>query len=69
MGQPDQPAADLVAALIGQLGQPTTLRDVGLREDQLQALAQAALKFPPVLANPRPIRTVDDVREILALAW
>ena len=69
MGQPDQPAADLIAALIGQLGQPTTLRDVGLREDQLQALAQAALKFPPVLANPRPIRTVDDVREILALAW
>ena len=69
MGQPDQPAADLVAALIGQLGQPTTLRDVGLREDQLQALAQAALKFPPVLANPRPIRTVSDVREILALAW
>ena len=69
MGAPGQPAADLVAALIRQLGQPASLRDVGLREDQLDTLAERALSYPPVQANPRPIRGVADVREILALAW
>jgi maleylacetate reductase len=69
MGEPGKPAADLIAALVRQLGQPGTLRDVGLREDQLDVLAKAAMVFPPVLANPRPIRNEHDVREILALAW
>lgn len=69
MGAPGQPAADLVAALIRQLGLPASLRDVGVREDQLDELAQRALQYPSVLANPRPIKTTADVREILALAW
>ena len=69
MGAPDQPAADLVAGLIRQLGQPGSLREVGVREDQLDELAQRALVYPPVQANPRPIRSAADVREILALAW
>jgi maleylacetate reductase len=69
MGAPGQSLAELVGGLIRQLGQPATLREVGLRADQLDALAQRALAFPPVQANPRPIRGVADVREILDLAW
>lgn len=69
MGAPHRPAHELVAELIAQLGQPGTLRAVGLCEDQLDELAQRALAYPPVLANPRPIRAKADVREILALAW
>lgn len=69
MGAPDQPAADLVAALIRQLGQPASLREVGLREDQLDELAQRAMAYPPVRANPRTIQSEAQVREILALAW
>jgi maleylacetate reductase len=69
MGAPDRPATELVAELIRSLGLPGSLREVGVREDQLAELAQRALAYPPVLANPRPIKTVADVREILALAW
>ena len=69
MGAPDRLAHELVAELIAQLGQPGSLRAVGLREEQLDELAQRALAYPPVQANPRPIRGVADVREILALAW
>ncbi|WP_088280850.1 iron-containing alcohol dehydrogenase [Ideonella sp. A 288] len=69
MGDPGRPAHELVAGLIRRLGQPGSLREVGLREDQLADLAQRALAYPPVQANPRPIRGVDEVREILALAW
>lgn len=69
MGQPGVPAHELVAALIARLGQPGSLRAVGLRDDQLDDLAQRALVYPPVQANPRPITGAGDVREILALAW
>lgn len=69
MGAPDRLAHELVAELIAQLGQPGSLRAVGLREEQLDELAQRALAYPPVQANPRPIRDAADVREILALAW
>jgi maleylacetate reductase len=69
MGDPGQPAADLVAALIRQLKLPASLREVGLHEDQLDTLAERALAYPPVQANPRPIGGAADVREILALAW
>ena len=69
MGAPDRPAHLLVAELIALLGQPGSLRAVGLREDQLPELAQRAMGFAPVKANPRLIASEADVREILALAW
>jgi maleylacetate reductase len=69
MGAPGEPAADLVEALIRRLGQPTRLREVGLTEDQLDVLAQRAMAYPPVQANPRRIAGAEGVREILAMAW
>jgi maleylacetate reductase len=69
MGQPGRPAHELVAALIAALGQPRSLRDVGLRVDQLDELAHRALAYPPVQANPRPVVGAADVREILEFAW
>jgi maleylacetate reductase len=69
MGAPGRPAHELMADLIAQLGQPGNLRAVGIRREQLDELAQRALVYPPVLANPRLIKTVADVREILELAW
>jgi maleylacetate reductase len=69
MGAPDRPAHELIAELIAKLGQPGNLRAVGLRREQLDELAQRSLVYPPVLANPRPIKTVAEVREILELAW
>lgn len=69
MGQPQRPAHELVAELIAQLGQPGSLRAVGIRADQLDELARRAMAFAPVLANPRPISSAEQVAEILALAW
>jgi maleylacetate reductase len=69
MGAPDRPAADLVVELIRALDQPTSLRDVGIKRDQLDAIAAQALNYGPVKANPKPIESAADVREILELAW
>ncbi len=69
MGAPDRPAAELIAALVAALGQPGSLRAVGLRREDLDTVAERALSYPPVRANPRPIRTAAEVREILELAW
>jgi maleylacetate reductase len=69
MGRPGRPAHELVAELIASLGLPGSLRAVGIREDQLDELATRALAFPPVKANPRPITSTADVRQILDLAW
>ena len=68
LGRPDDSAAHAVASLIADLGLPRTLGEVGIREDQLPEIAERALVNPVVRANPRPIRTVDDVMEILRLA-
>ena len=69
MAAPDRPAADAIAALIAGLGQPGSLREVGIQRDQLDEIATRALGYPQVRANPRPITTAAEVRAILELAW
>jgi maleylacetate reductase len=69
MGAPDRPAWELVKELIAGLRQPTTLRAVGMQREHLEEIARRALEYHPVKVNPRPIRTVEDVKEILELAW
>jgi alcohol dehydrogenase class IV len=68
LGRPDDSAAHAVAALICDLGLPRTLGEVGIGEDRLELIAEKALANPVVRANPRPIREVADVMEILRLA-
>jgi alcohol dehydrogenase class IV len=69
MGRPGLPAADAVAALIAALGQPATLRAVGVRRDQLPTIAEAAMQNLWVRTNPRPVRSPDDVMQVLEAAW
>jgi maleylacetate reductase len=69
MGVPDRPAWELVKELIAGLGQPVTLRAVGIGREHLDELARRALGYHPVKMNPRPIAGAADVREILELAW
>ena len=69
MGAPDRPAWQLVKELIAGLDQPVTLRAVGIGREHLDELARRALEYHPVKVNPRPVRTVEDVKEILDLAW
>ena len=69
MGHPSRPAGELVKELVAGLDQPTTLRDVGIKRENLDEIARRALGYKPVQINPRKISTAADVREILELAW
>jgi alcohol dehydrogenase class IV len=69
LGKPGVPAVDAIAELIAALGQPTTLRGVGVTREQLPKIAAAAMHNIWVRANPQPIRSPDDVMEILEAAW
>ena len=69
MGAPGKPASDLVKSLIAGLDQPTSLRGVGIKRDNLDEIAKRSLAYKPVQMNPRQITSAADVREILELAW
>jgi maleylacetate reductase len=69
MGAPDRSAADLVAELVAGLGQPGTLRAVGIKRENFDEIAERSLTYAPVQKNPRPVRSPADVKEILELAW
>lgn len=69
VGRPGIPAADAVAELIGRLNQPTTLRAVGVKREQLPKIADAAMHNMWVRTNPQPIRSPQDVMQLLEAAW
>jgi alcohol dehydrogenase class IV len=69
LGQPRKSAADAVATLVAALGQPSTLREAGVKREQLAAVAAASMKNRWVLSNPQPIRSEQDVMRLLEAAW
>jgi maleylacetate reductase len=69
MGRPGFDAADVVAALIADLGLPGTLRAVGVRADQLDAISAGAMGDRWVHTNPRKIEGPATVRALLEAAW
>jgi maleylacetate reductase len=68
-GQPNQAAGDAVAALIAGLGLPTTLRDVGVKPEQLDEIAAGSMHDRWVHTNPRKIDGPPAVRALLDAAW
>jgi len=69
MGRPTAPAHAVVKKLIASLGLPTTLREVKVPRSKFDEIAARAFRHPVVKRNPRAILSVDDVRQILELAW
>lgn len=69
LGRPGMPAADAVAELIAAIGQPATLRAVGVKREQLGKIAEMAMHYPWVKTNPRPVRSPEEVMQILEAAW
>jgi len=67
--RPNIAAADAVAELIVALKLPTTLRTVGVKREQLPKIAAAAMNNIWVRTNPQPLRSPDDVMQILEAAW
>jgi maleylacetate reductase len=69
LGRPDEPAADVVAGLISALGLPTRLRDVGVKPEQLDVIAEESMHDRWIHTNPRKIDGPAVVRTLLDAAW
>jgi maleylacetate reductase len=69
LGRRDEPAAEAVAALIADLGLPTRLRDVGVKPEQLDSIAEGSMHDRWVHTNPRKIDGPAVVRTLLDAAW
>ena len=69
LGRESTAAADVLHDLIAGLDQPTTLRSVGVKEEQLDVIARNAMHDRWIHTNPRSITESDQVREILNMAW
>ncbi len=62
-------AVEAVFALNRDVGIPPHLRDVGVRKEDIPALAQAALNDAvPIGGNPREA-TLEDIVELYHTAW
>lgn len=61
-------AAETIGALVRALGLPTSLAEVGVRETQFPVVARQTLMERWAGTNPLPLRTEDDVIEVLRLA-
>lgn len=69
LGEPHKPACDVVSELVAQLGLPSTLREVGVKADMLDLIAQNSMHDRLIHSNPRKIHGPEDVRRILEAAW
>jgi maleylacetate reductase len=69
LGRLGEQAADAVAALIASLGLPGRLRDVEVRQDQLDQIAEESMHDRWVHTNPRKIDGPAAVRALLEAAW
>ena len=69
LGEPHKPACDVVSELVAQLGLPSTLREVGVKPEMLDLIAQNSMHDRLIHSNPRKIHGPEDVRRILEAAW
>ena len=69
LGQPGAHAGDVVAELVASLGLPGRLRDVGVKQDQLDLIAAESMHDHWVHTNPRKIDGPAIVRLLLDTAW
>ncbi|QFU75382.1 maleylacetate reductase [Halioglobus maricola] len=69
LGKPESSAADAVLALVRRLGLPDSLKAAGVRKEQFEQMATAALPSYFVRNNPREITETSQIMEILEMAW
>jgi alcohol dehydrogenase class IV len=62
-------AAEMLEHLLARLPIPHRLREIGIAESELDSIADAAMSDFFITRGPRPVQSVDDVRNILASAW
>jgi len=69
LGRPGDSAAEVVGGLIAALGLPQTLRDVDVKPDQLDRIAELSMHDRWIHTNPRKIEGPKVIRELLDAAW
>jgi maleylacetate reductase len=69
LSRPGEAAAEVVGDLIAELGLPRTLREVGVKHDQLDLIAEHAMLDRLIHSNPRKIDGPAVVRSLLDAAW
>ena len=69
LGAPENSASEAVLDLIKDLGLPYRVRDVGVEESQLPAIADYVFNHPWMKNNPRPVVSTDEAMQILKMAW
>jgi len=69
LGDETQTAGHQIKQLVDDLGLPTNLRAVGVKQHQLAEIAKRAAEHSVVQSNPRPVNSAADVTAILDLAW
>jgi alcohol dehydrogenase class IV len=60
---------DAVLQLVTDLDQPSRLRDVGVSRQDFPAIAADAIADMIVATNPRPVKSVAEVMEVLEMAY
>ncbi len=68
LGNTHATAAEALDAFIRSLGMPRTLSEVGVDETRFQQIAEYTLLDIWGRTNPRPVKTADDIMQILRLA-
>jgi len=69
LGKPEWTASKAVAQLINRLGLANNLKDAGVTKAQLPLIAEASMTNYFVKNNLVPIKSPDQVMEILEMAW
>jgi len=69
MGRAGEAADQVLDRFIADLDQPRRLRDTGLGDNRLAEIAEKALLDDWTFSNPRPLKTAEDVMEILRAAY
>lgn len=71
IGRPSDADAAIRATreLIGELGFPTRLRDVGAQREDFAVIAERALHDTAISGNPRLVESASEIVGILERAW
>jgi alcohol dehydrogenase class IV len=68
-GAPIDAVNEAIEPIFAQLGLPRRLRDVGVTRESLPDLAAVSMEDWFVRDNPRPVRDVSELRQVLEEAW
>jgi maleylacetate reductase len=69
MGCAGMDAADAIEQLVRSLNLPTRIRDVGVKHEDFQTIADKVMHDFGIKNNPRPVTHTSQLLEILESAW